>query len=123
MEFTVTLKYKYSQGSELILESKRITPDEHVSPFKISIRNPLGNAIINEAAGVAQGSLLRENLQGKSMYQSELTSDLVCEILETGRCRLPTFHDVRNDHVMYLNELLDYQRRVHLNFSQTVRIT
>jgi predicted dehydrogenase len=121
--FTGTLKYEYAQGSELILKSRRMAPDEHVSPFKISIRDSVGDATINEAAGTAQGSLLRENLQGEILYQSELTSDLVCEILETGRCGLPTFHDVRNDHAMYLNELLAYQRRVHLNFSQTVRIT
>jgi hypothetical protein len=122
-EFTGALKYQYSQGSELVLESRRMVADEPVSPTKVRIKASLGNVVVDEAAGTARGSLLEEELKGKSLYQSELTSDLVCEILETGRCRLPTFHDVRNDHVMYLNELIAYQRRVHLNFSQTVRIT
>ena len=121
--FTGALKYQYSQGSELVLESRRMVADEAVSPIKVSIRASRGNVVVDEEAGTARGSLLEEELKGKSLYQSELTSDLVCEILEKGRCRLPKFRDVRDDHVMYLNELLAYQRRVHLNFSQTVRIT
>lgn len=123
VEFTGALKYQYSQGSELVLESRRMVADEPVSPIKISIRASLGNVRVDEEAGTARGSMLEEELKGKILYQSELTSGLVCEILEKGRCRLPTFHDVRNDHAMYLKELLVYQRRVHLNFSQTVVIT
>jgi predicted dehydrogenase len=121
--FTGTLKYQYSQGSELVVESRRMAADEPVSPIKISIRASLGDLKIDEAAGTAQGSLLKEKLHGKSLYQSELTSDLVGEILATGQCGLPIFQGIRDDHAMYLNELLEYQRRVHLNFSQTVRIT
>ena len=121
--FTGSLKYQYSQGSELVLESRRMVADEPVSPIKVSIQASLGDVVVDEEAGTARGSLLGEELKGERLYQSELTPDLVCKILATGRCGLPKFHDVRNDHVMYLNELLDYQRRVHLNFSQTVRIT
>ncbi len=121
--FTGKLKYHFSQGSELVLESRRTSENDTVSPIKIRIRASLGDVVIDETAGTAQGSLLKGNLQGKSLYQSELTSDLVREILHTSQCALPKFEDVRDDHAIYLTELLDYQRNVHGNLLQTVRIT
>lgn len=123
LEFTGILTCHYSKGSKLVMESRPVAENEPACPLKISIRSSLGDVVIDEGAGTVEGSLLKEDLQGKYWHQSELTSDLVGEILETGQCRLPTFQDVQEDHATYLNELLAYQRRVHLNFSQSVRIT
>jgi len=123
LEFTGVLKYRYSEGSELVMESRRITKNESPSPLKFSIRTSLGEVIIKEGAGTVQGSLLKESLQGKFLLQSELASDLVREILETGQCALPKFEDARDDHAIYLTGLLDYQRNILGNLSETVMIT
>jgi len=121
--FTGTLKYYFSQGSELVLESSGLVGNDAVFPISVSIRAMLGEVAIDEEQGTAQGSLLKGNLQGESLYQSELTSDLVREILETGQCALPKFEDVRDDHAIYLTGLLDYQRNIHGNLSETIMIT
>jgi hypothetical protein len=123
VEFTGALKCHYSGGSELLLESRRMTGNDSFSPVRIQIRSSLGDVTIEEQAGTARGSLLKEDLQGEFLLQSNLTSDLIDEILATGQCGLPQFQDVRDDHAMYLKELLAYQRKVHLDLSQSVRIT
>lgn len=123
LEFTGLMKCCYSEGSELFMESRQIAKNEQSSPIKISIRSSFGDVIINEGAGIVQDSLLKEDLQGKYWHQSELTSDLVSQILNTGQCGLPKFQDIREDHAIYLNGLRAYQQRVHFNFSQSVRIT
>lgn len=123
LEFTGMLKYHYSGGSELVMESRRIAENEPFSPVKIGIRSSLGYVTIDEQAGTARGSLLEEDLEGEFLLQSNLTSDLVSSILATGQCGLPRFQDVRDDHAIYLRELLAYQGKIHLNSSQNVRIT
>ena len=122
-EFTGELSYRFSRGSDLILRSTLLAESDKAAPVKITIRVRHGDVEIDETAGTAQGSLLQEVLQGNNPFQSELTSDLVREILETSACDLPRFEDVRDAHALYLTELLDYQRRVQQNFSPTVMIT
>ena len=122
-EFTGQLSYRFSRGSDLILRSTLLAENENALPFKITIQTWDGDLVIDETAGTARGSLLQEVLHGRGPFQSELTADLVREIMETRECDLPKFEDVRDDHVMYLTELLDYQRRVRKNFSPTVMIT
>ena len=123
LEFTGQLRYGFSSGSDLVLISTLLAENDRVTPVTITIRTQQGDAVIDETVGTALGSLLQDVLHGRGPFQSELTADLVGGILQTGECGLPKFEDVREDHRMYLTELLDYQRRTHQNFSQTVMIT
>jgi hypothetical protein len=123
LDFTGVLTYRFSEGSELVLRSKRIAENESFSPVKISIRSSLGHVTINEEVGTVRASWLEEDLKGDYLLQSNLTSNLVGSILATGQCGLPKFKDVRDDHALYLQELLAYRAKVHLNSSRHVRIT
>jgi hypothetical protein len=123
LDFTGVMKYRFSQGSELLVRSRQMRESEPLVPITMTVETSVGRVVVNDEVGSAQGSLLKEELQGGTLYQSELTSSLVSDILNSGKCALPRFSEVSRDHKIYLTELLAYQQRVHANFSRAVKIT
>jgi hypothetical protein len=97
----------YTDGSELELccHSGR-------EPVQISVVTPQGAWLIEESAGKCTGPA-GQQLHGQVIFQSALTAPLVKQILQEGRCDLPTLAESTAQHRPLLSSLL-----THWNQSQ-----
>jgi hypothetical protein len=76
------------------------------------------NWFIDEVAGIAIRSDGLE-IPGRTLYQSEMTKDLVESILENGCCGLPSLTESADLHRVFLRDLLDHWNQ-NMNSHDTV---
>ena len=91
--------------------------NENNSPFELRIQTISENWIIGWDTGVAKRDDGLE-INGRVLFQSEMTPDLVKEILETGQCELPTLETSIKQHKPFLESLLE-----HWNISNSINST
>jgi hypothetical protein len=103
----------YANGSKLILSST-----EGAYSLLVEFENEGKDWIIDELSGLAKcndGMLI----QGVLLMQSEMTSDLINEILYKGRCDLPSLEDSSQMHKIFIEELLQQWRcRMDINATE-----
>jgi len=117
-EITGELSAKFSRGTELILRSK------HDILNKI-IRIELPDKffwIIDEAKGEIYSSE-GEKFYGKLENQSDMTTNIVKEILENGLCKLTSLKDSSRQHVVFLDAILNHWNNSKNKIDKKVPIT
>ena len=107
----------YSDGSELELSCL-----PSADPVVISVDTPQGKWRIEEAAGLAIGSS-GQQLLGQLSLQSALTAPLVAQILQKGRCALPTLAESVVQHRFLLQAMLEHWNRSQDRHDCSVPIT
>jgi predicted dehydrogenase len=95
----------YSDGS--VLELSCLPSAE---PTVISVETPQGGWRLEEATGRATGPA-GQQLAGQLSFQSTLTAPLVAQILQEGRCGLPTLAESAAQHRLLLQALLGHWNR------------
>ena len=103
-----SLLVKFRGGSSLELNCKQ--SDAHP---RIEVETPEGTWLIDEAAGKAIGPSGQE-IAGQMTFQSSHTAPVVEQILDTGRCNLPSFSDSAAQHRPFLDAMLH-----HWNYCQS----
>lgn len=109
-EITGELLAHFSGGTSMRLSSKK---DAQAKPIQIS----LSDGVIwdvDEPAGNARSSN-GEKIDGRIEFQSQMSSGLVDNILQKGKCALPTFDESSSMHTIFLDAML-----AHWNLSQNL---
>lgn len=101
-EFNGTLLVSYIDGSELEL----CCHSGHES-VQITVATSNGEWVIEESAGLVTGPC-GQLIHGQLTFQSALTAPLVKQILQEGRCDLPTFAESTAQHRPLLVALLQH---------------
>jgi hypothetical protein len=97
-----SLGVTYTDGSELELYCH-----SGAEPNQITVVTPQGQCVIEESAGsvsVPDG----QQFYGKLIFQSALTAPVVKQILQQGRCGLPTLAESADQHRPLLSALLKH---------------
>ena len=97
-----SLGVTYTDGTELELCCLSGT-----EPIQITVATPQGEWVIEEAAGRSIGPDCQQ-LRGQLIFQSALTAPLVKQILQEGRCDLPTLAESAAQHRPLLTALLKH---------------
>jgi hypothetical protein len=98
------------------------------SPTIITINNSEFSYTIQESAGLIYEvdlkkitfNILEEKIQ---YYQSEITSDIINQILVTGNSSLPRFQEVIRIHTIFIKNLLEFYNKITNEFSSTLNIS
>lgn len=111
VDFTGTITGKSSRGDFLKITSYSTSN----LPVNISIQTPFERISINEYEGSCFYYSQKNNWAGEKIdikipFQSQLTSILVEELLELGKCKLPTYEQSMYIHLQFINVLIDYQK-------------
>ena len=117
-EISGKLLAKYSNGTELILESSK---EEIDNILKIDFKQQ-GKCDINEKKGTAifsDGSVV----SGKVDLQSEMGEQIISKILSEGNCGLPSLEESIEQHSIFLDSLLDHWNRYNKKSDKLVPIT
>lgn len=91
---------------------------DQVSPLTAMICSDNLNAIIDETAGwvrISQkqdGWIWKEETLKLVHYQSELTHVVASEILESGKCDLPTYEEAMKIHLPFISCLTEHLNRI-----------
>jgi len=117
-EITGELVAYFSSGTSLRLSSKE---DAQAQPIQVVLSDGVVWEI-NETAGTAHSSS-GEQLDGRIEFQSQMSGRLVDNILQQGKCDLPSLDESCSMHTIFLDAMLE-----HWNISQNrndvcVRIT
>jgi len=104
-EVNGTLKAYYSGGSKVILSATK-----GANSISIDVSDGEQSWTINEVNGIAQKSdgIV---IQGKTLYQSEMTGPLVESILKTGRCNLPAMKEAIGVHRIFIQALVNHWKQ------------
>jgi predicted dehydrogenase len=101
-EINGTLKADFSGGSKGTFIS-----DHSTDPFELQVFTPQENWRIEWEKGVAtrnDGHII----EGRFLYQSEMTAQVVADILGTGSCALPSLAVSAEQHRIFLKSLLTH---------------
>ncbi len=88
----------------------------------ICVETPQGRWTVDEAEGRSTGPAGKQ-LLGKPCFQSSLTAPLVAQILQVGRCALPTLAESAAQHRQLLQALLQHWNRSQGCYDLSVPIT
>lgn len=109
VEFTGTLSGQLEDGSFFSITSLNEAP----TPITVSLYNNEQRFLIQEG-GLSQIYMLfkKEDFVCKNeffkvQYQSELTTNILIEILENNECSLPTYEQARHSHEIFLKAMLE----------------
>ena len=111
------LKVSFSGGTVLTLESE-ITP----GPYLTRLENYQGEWILEESKGSFTGPN-DLSISGQIELQSELTGKLVENILQNGKCTLPTLIESSNMHRIYIQSLLRHWNSSNKSIETILPIT
>ena len=112
-----SLGVDFRDGSSLELSC-----NQSDAQLMIEVETPAGTWLIQEAAGKAVGPSGQE-IAGQLTFQSALTAPLVEQILNAGRCELPTLADSSAQHRPFLDALLQHWNRSQSRDDLAVPIT
>jgi hypothetical protein len=109
--------FRFSDGSDLILVGNENSVD-------FSIELQIGEDIwyVNESKGVAlcsSGKIINAPI----LFQSQLTSELISNIINNEKCELPTLAQSTVQHTMFLNALLEHWNQNMSNKTTILPIT
>ena len=107
-EITGELVAHFSGGTSLRLSSKE---DAQAQPIQVALSDGVVWEI-NETAGTAHSSS-GEQLDGRIEFQSQMSGRLVDNILQQGKCDLPSLDESSSMHTIFLDAML-----AHWNLSQ-----
>jgi hypothetical protein len=107
-EITGELVAHFSDGTSLRLSSKE---DAQAQPIQVALSDGVVWEI-DESAGTARSSS-GEQLDGRIEFQSQLSGRLVDNILQKGKCDLPSLDESSSMHTIFLDAML-----AHWNLSQ-----
>lgn len=102
-EITGELVAYFSGGTSLRLVSKK---DVQAQPIQVALRDGVFWEV-DELAGTARSST-GEKFDGRIEFQSQLSSRLVNEILQRGKCDLPTLSESSAMHKIFLDAMLEH---------------
>lgn len=120
------LEIVFSGGSRLLLESRPTpTPPSptRVWNMKYSVDTEEGTWWIDEGKGIANGSSSSGTILGKLELQSDITANLVADLLDTGVCNLPSFEEAACNHRVFLGTMLAHWNRTMSQGDKFVRLT
>tara|TARA_B110000908_G_C10261317_1_gene459445 strand:+ start:2856 stop:3812 length:957 start_codon:yes stop_codon:yes gene_type:complete len=98
-----TLEASFSLGSKLRLTDE---PNQK-NDYEIIVTDAKTTWMIDEEKGIAM-SELGQKIDGQLELQSDMTYRLVNDILELGRCRLPTLQESYKIHSILIEQLLSH---------------
>jgi hypothetical protein len=113
-----TLEASFSLGSKLRLTAE---PNQK-NDFGIIITDATTTWMIDEEKGIAR-SELGQQIDGQLELQSEMTHRLVNDILELGRCRLPTLQESYKIHSILIEQLLFHWNQCKRRNDQLLPVT
>jgi predicted dehydrogenase len=124
IEMSGTLRGTFSNGSEIVLHSKRTSS----APVTINILGENCLAAIHEDQGEAwlaakENNWKREKKHFRMPYQSELTHLIAQDILERGECGLTPFMDSVRLHLPLIKSLLKHVVRCGAKRTKACQIT
>lgn len=125
VEFTGTLTGHLSDNSFFSITSLR----GESSPIMVTVLNNIHRYFVQEGGTpriyeIVKDNLYKmENFDFRAQYQSELTTNIVIELLENDFCILPTYDEARHTHELFLKSMLEkYNKMTGLN-SEILPIT
>ncbi|MBA4408506.1 MAG: hypothetical protein C0397_03675 [Odoribacter sp.] len=124
IEFTGILQGKQSNGSDIIINAR----DGSNAPHVITITGENSIFIIDETSGEIRMALSKndwrwENRQLRVLFQSQLTGDIVEEILTNGNCNLTSFDESAQIHIPYISSILEFYNKSLNKITETLPIT
>lgn len=117
-EVTGKLLAKFSEGTELILQSSKDTV-ENILKVKFSDNDTCNIYEKKGTAFFSDGSILNGRLE----LQSEIGGPIITKILTKGICELPTFEDSLKIHTIFLDSMLEHWNRSNKKNDKLVPIT
>ena len=107
-EITGELVARFSNGTSLRLISKK---DAQAQSIQVALSDGVSWEV-DEPAGTARSSI-GDQLDGCIEFQSQMSGRLVDNILQQGKCDLPSLDESSSMHTIFLDAML-----AHWNFSQ-----
>jgi hypothetical protein len=124
LEFTGILRYAFSQGSELILESRAVSQGEdELGGLSVSVSSSEIEVHIEEGLGRLYSDELGYREFGPSPLQSALSFGMITEILKSGNSSLSRLDEAVKDESVFLSELLQHMRDAYGDTSGRLRVT
>ena len=117
-EITGELVAHFSAGISLRLSSKE---DAQAQPIQVALSDGLVWEI-DEPAGTAHSSS-GEQLDGRIEFQSQLSGRLVDDILQRGKCDLPSLDESSSMHKIFLDAMLVHWKQSQNRSDDRVSIT
>lgn len=124
-EFTGTLTGHLEGGSLFSITSLKGLP----SAITVTIFNNEQRFIIQEGGTPQIYELIKKNLFScendvfKIQYQSELTANIIVELLKNDSCLLPTYDEARHTHEIFLKVMLEKYNKIMRLQSNILPIT
>jgi hypothetical protein len=103
-EISGKLELFFSKGSKSVFIAKNF--NKNIST-KIKIFNKNTTWIINEELGIAKSNK-KKILNGKIIYQSDMTGNVIKNIIKKGKSKLPSLKNSIEQHQIYINAMLHH---------------
>jgi hypothetical protein len=116
-EINGMLKFEFNDGSELILIGNQTSQSVF---FEIQIGEEAW--IIDESKAFAQSSL-GDKINAPVLLQSQITSDLIEEIIVNQKCNLPSLVQSTFQHTILIKALLEHWNKYSISKTLTLPIT
>ena len=106
IEFTGKLKVTCKESSLLLNSMKDKSTDK-----VIKIHSKENLFILNENLGIFEHYIREKKISNYNFnlpYQSEITKVFASDLLNTGKCQLPTYKESMEMHIIIINELINF---------------